>query len=150
MKIILPVLFLLQLAHLFIPFFDGLAAKYSLPFRFSFVAPSLYAKLIFSPLAFTPLILLFTWPTSLGIDIAWLLASIVLLRLYIKKLKLPSFKSLLALCISFYVVYMSVYPVYLFFLNEVIRGSNYMFGFFFLVMSIPSIIYVRKMEERGA
>jgi hypothetical protein len=149
MKKIFSVLFFLQLVNLLIPVLDGLAGRYAIPFRLSFIEPLPYVKLIFSPLAFTPLILLFTWPTSLGIDIAWFLTAIVLLNLYIRRLKLPLLRSLLALCISFYTVYMSIYPVYLFFLNEVVRGSNYMFGLFFLVVSVPSVIYVEKMKKRG-
>lgn len=141
-KKILSVLFLLQVLHLFIPFFDGLADFYNIPYRLYFDS-YLYAKLIFSPVAFTPLILLFTWPTSLGIDIVWFFASFILLKLYLKHFKFPIFESLLALGITFYVVYMSIYPVYFFFINESVIGSNYMFGLFFMFMSIPSVIYVR-------
>ncbi len=147
MKRIFSVLFALQLVHLLIPFFDGLAWKYNIPFHF-FIAPSLYLKLVFSPLVLTPLILLFTWPTSPGIDVAWLFTSIMFLKIYIRDLGLPPIKSLLVLALSFYAVYMSIYPVYVFFLNEVVMGSDYMFGLFFLLMSVPSIIYVKVMEER--
>lgn len=144
MKKIISILFLLQILHLAVPFFDGIADLYNIPYRINFNS-SLYKKLIFSPLAFTPLILLFTWPTSLGIDIAWFFVAFILLKLYLKHFKFPIFKSLIALGVTFYLVYMSIYPVYLFFINESIIGSNYMFGLFFMFMSIPSVIYVKTL-----
>ena len=144
---ILSVLFLLQVLHLFIPFFDGLAHLYNIPFRLLVSGP-LYIKLIFSPIAFTPLILLFTWPTSLGINIVWFFVSFILIKTYIKKFGFPVLKSVLALSFTFYLVYMSVYPVYLFFLNEVLIGSSWMFGLFFMFMSIPSIMYVKTLLEK--
>jgi len=144
MKKIISILFLLQILHLVIPFFDGIADIYNIPYRINFNI-SLYKKLIFSPLAFTPLILLFTWPTSLGIDIAWFFITFILLKLYLKHFKFPIFESLIALGISFYLVYMSIYPIYLFFINESLIGSNYMFGLFFMFMSIPSVIYVKTL-----
>jgi len=146
-KEILSVLLLLQIMHLFIPLFDGIADLYNIPYRIYFSGP-LYQKLIFSPLAFTPLILLFTWPTSLGIDITWFFVSFILLKLYLKHFKFPVFESLLALSISFYIVYMSIYPVYFFFINETVIGSNYMFGLFFMFMSLPSVMYVKMQLER--
>jgi len=145
-KEVLSVLLLLQIMHLFIPLFDGIADLYNIPYRIYF-SGSFYQQLIFSPLAFTPLIILFTWPTSLGIDIAWFFVSFILLKLYLKHFKFPIFKSLIVLGISFYIVYMSIYPLYFFFINEGIIGSNYMFGLFFMFMSIPSVMYVKMQLE---
>jgi hypothetical protein len=145
---IVSVLFLLQIVHLFIPLFDGLADFYNIPCRL-YYDTILYKKLIFSPLALTPLILLFTWPTSLGIDIAWLFVSFILLKVYLKQFKFPVFESLAVLTISFYIIYMSIYPIYFFFINETIIGSNWMFGLFFIFMSIPSAIYVKTASKES-
>lgn len=141
------IIFFLQFLHLFIPFLDGVADFYNLPYRLDFNV-AIYKKLIFSPLALTPLILFFTWPTSFGIDIAWVLVSIVFLYFYIKRLDLSVVKSLGALSLTFYIVYMSIYPIYFFFINEGIVGSNYMFGLFFMFMSIPSLMYVKMMSGK--
>jgi len=142
MKHVFSVLFFLQITHLFIPFFDGLAEVFSIPYNV--ILPSAtYAKIIFTPLALSPLIMFFTKPTSLGIDIVWIFITFIWLKLYWNKFKFPKIKSLAVLAISFYVLYMSIYPTYYFFLNEVVIGSNYMYGLFFMFMSIPSVIYVR-------
>jgi len=140
------IMFFMQVVHLIIPFFDGLAHVFDIPFRIWF-SDNIYKILIFSPLALTPLIILFTYPTSLGIDVVWFFVTFVLIKMYIKKFKFPMIKSLAALAISFYITYMSIYPIYYFFINEGIIGSNYMFGLFFLFMSIPSIIYVAIMKK---
>ena len=104
--------------------------------------------MIFSPIAFTPLILLFTGPTSLGISIVWFFVSFVLIKTYIKKFGFPVLKSVLALSFTFYLVYMFVYPAYIFFLNEVLIGSNWMYGLSFMFLSIISIIYVETILKK--
>lgn len=143
MRQLLMVLFFLQIIHLLIPLLDGLGSILNIPFRIWF-GTEIYSKLIFSPLAFTPLILFFTYPTSLGIDITWIFVSIVFLKLYLNQLKFPLGRSLTSLMVSLYIVYMSIYPVYFFFLNEVRFGSNYLYGFFFLLLSVPSVIYCKS------
>lgn len=135
--------FLLQISHLFIPFFDMLADKFLIPHSFP-IHTSTYIKLIFSPLAFTPFIIFFTRPTSLGIDITWLFIAIIMIKFYIKQLEFSMFRSLFALGFTFYILYMSIYPNYSFFLNERLRGSNWFFGLFFLIVAIPSMIFVNK------
>ena len=147
-KAILSLLFFIQIIHLIIPFFDGLANVYNIPFNFE-VSSTIYTKLIFSPVALTPLILFFTKPTSFGIDIVWIFLSFIFLKLYLKHFRFPVIESLSVLIITFYITYMSIYPTYYFFLNESIIGSNYMFGLFFMFMSIPSIIYVKTLLKRN-
>jgi len=147
MKKILSVVFFLQILHIFIPFFDGLADFFSIPFRI-YHSTDLYIKMILSPVALTPLILFFTWPTSLGIEISWIFVTFVLLKLYIKQFKFPLLKSLAVLSVTFYVTYMSIYPTYFFFLNESVHGSNYVFGLFFIFLTIPSVLYCKKVMKK--
>jgi len=152
-KEILSVLFFLQIVHLIIPFFDGLAPICHnllyvdfrcLPIIFN-IPELLYIKLIFSPLALTPFILFVTTYSSLGIALAWMFVGFILIKLYLKHFKFPVIKSVLALSITFYIVYLCVYVLYHFFINEVILGSNYMYGLFFVFMSIPSVMYVKML-----
>jgi hypothetical protein len=146
---LLSILFFLQVIHLAVPFIDSIGELLHLPYHF-IIPASAYAKLIFTPLAWTPLIILFTWPTSFGIDVAWVFASAFFLKLFLKHFRLGA-KAIIPLIISFYIVYLSIYPVYYFFINENIIGSNFMFGLLFLLLSIPSFIYARswlEIEER--
>jgi hypothetical protein len=145
-KELLSLFFLMQCTHLIIPFLDGLAHLWSIPHNY-LVPLHIYKKMIFTPLAFTPLIMFFTRPTSLGIDIVWLLVTIILVKLYTRNLGHPLIKSLLVLGSTFYIIYLSVYPTYSFFLNERIIGSNFMFGLFFLFLSIPSVIFVYTLSR---
>lgn len=139
--------FLLQISHLFIPFFDCLGDKCQIPHSYLIQTPT-YIKMIFSPLAFTPFIMFFTRPTSLGINITWFFITFILIKLYIKQFKQPVLRSLLALGFSFYILYISIYPNYSFFLNERQIGNNYLFGLFFMLMSIPSIIFVYRTDKK--
>jgi hypothetical protein len=145
------VMFFLQISHLAIPFLDGLGEWLHLPYHF-IITDSTYAKLIFTPLGLTPLIILFTWPTSLGIDVIWFFVSIFLIKLFVKHFNFKSglkshLKIAVPLALTFYIVYLSIYPLYYFFINENIIGSNYMFGLFFLFMSIPSVVYAKSCLE---
>jgi hypothetical protein len=148
MNYIFSVLFFIQITHIFIPFFDGLAEIFSIPYNI--VLPSAtYANIIFTPLALSPLIIFFTKPTSLGIDIVWIFVTFILIKLYWKEFKFSKLKSLLVLSITFYIIYISIYPTYYFFLNEMIIGSNYMFGLFFIFISIPSVMYVKSFLKNS-
>lgn len=146
---LLSICFLLQVTHLLIPFFDGLGDWLHIPHSYLFRV-STYRILIFTPLAVTPLIIFFTRPTSLGIDLTWLLVTFIQVKLFCRHYRFPWLRSLIVLGLSFYTLYISIYPNYSFFLNERIIGSNFAFGFFFLFMSIPAIMFVSivsKLEE---
>jgi hypothetical protein len=149
LKELLSLCFLLQVTHLLIPFFDGLAHWLHIPHSYLFPV-STYRILIFTPLAVTPLIIFFTRPTSLGIDLTWLLVTFIQIKLFLRHYRFPRLRSLIVLGLSFYTLYISIYPNYSFFLNERIIGSNFAFGFFFLFMSIPSVMFVStvlKLEQ---
>jgi hypothetical protein len=143
---ILSLCFLLQVSHLFIPFFDGLAGWLSIPYNY-LLPVSTYRTLLFSPLAFTPLIMFFTRPTSLGIDLTWLWITFILVKLFCRHYRFSVWRSLTVLAATFYILYMSIYPNYSFFLNERVIGSNVMFGLFFLFMSIPSVMFVSTVSR---
>jgi len=143
---ILSLCFLLQVSHLFIPFFDGLADWLSIPYNY-LLPGSTYRTLLFSPLAFTPLIMFFTRPTSLGIDLTWLWITFILVKLFCRHYRFSVWRSLTVLAATFYILYMSIYPNYSFFLNERVIGSNVMFGLFFLFMSIPSVMFVSTVSS---
>ena len=146
--------FLMQLLHLVIPFFDCLADRFRIPhgvhiFRGEDHIPlQAYVAMIFSPVAFTPLILLVTRPTSLGIDIVWMFVAFVLMKTYIRHYRFPVIRSLAALGLTFYLLYLSIYPAYLFFLNERIFGSNFAFGLYFMFLSIPSVCFVDTVIKK--
>ncbi len=141
---ILRVFFFLQVFHLLIPFFDMLAALFNIPHSYLFPVKT-YIKLIFSPLAFTPFIILFTRPTSLGIDIAWFFTAVVMLKYYLKTRRYSFFRAIISLGITFYIIYMSIYPNYTFFLNERLRGDNFHFGLFFAAISISSVLIYKSI-----
>jgi len=127
--------FFLQIVHIFIPFLDGLAEIYNIPYHL-FLDSSLYLKLIFSPLALTPIILFFTVPTSFGINVVWLFTTIVSIKFFSRELQISFKKVIPILIIGFYIVYMSIYPVYYFYLCQ----NDYLFGLYFMILSIFSVI----------
>lgn len=147
MSELLSLLFLTQVLHLAIPFFDCLADRFRIPHGVH-VPLQAYVAMIFSPVAFTPLILLVTRPTSLGIDIVWMFVAFVLMKTYIRHYRFPVIRSLAALGLTFYLLYLSIYPAYLFFLNERIIGSNFAFGLYFMFLSIPSVCFVDTVIKK--
>jgi hypothetical protein len=139
--------FLMQILHLVIPFFDGLADRFRIPHGVH-IPLQAYVAMLFSPVAFTPLILLVTRPTSLGIDIVWMFVAFILMKTYIRHYRFPLIRSLASLGLTFYLLYLSIYPAYLFFLNEGIFGSNYAFGLYFMFLSIPSCFFVVSVMRK--
>jgi len=167
-KKLIAFLFFIQFVHLLIPVLDYISFRYDLPcnitpylnaqgmsYGFSLNPFSDLKNIYLVPIYFTPLILLFTGITTFGINLAWLLAGIVLFFLLRKELKLALWDTALIILLIFQILYWPIYKYYFVFdgLFNKITGiryfNHYGYGIYFLVLSIIGAAYflVASKEE---
>ena len=141
---ILGIFFYMQFIQVVIPFFDKLQTMYRIPYYVQIVSMDTWVKLALSPLALTPLILVITNFSSLGIDVAWLFVTFVLLSYGVRN-RFPIVRYVLLIAGVFYIVFVMAYPGnYLFF-----RYENLFFcGLYYLVGALGGLIYFKSKHVR--
>jgi hypothetical protein len=159
-KRLIAFLFFIQFTHLIIPPFDRLALSYSIPWGFHpHLNPQIMTagfslnpfdgmpSIFYLPVYFTPLLMLFTRVTTLGINVAWVVICAASLFFLLRTLKVPFWKSVLILCLAFQVTYWPVYKYYFIFdgiFNSLTGASvpnHFGYGFYFLAGGIAGIVY---------
>lgn len=153
-------LFFIQFVHLLIPVLDYIGFRYNIPYN---ITPYLNAQSMsqgfslnpFSdlkniyclPIYFTPLILLFTRVTTLGINIAWLMTGIAFFFFLRKELKIAFKDAVLIILLGFQTLYWPIYKYYFVFdgLFNKISGTRYFnhygYGMYFFVFGLIGLIY---------
>jgi len=139
-KNIIGFFFFMQFVHILIPFLEWLQFRFCIPCSFPISPPQIYLKLAISPLALTPLIFFVTNACTLGINTAWVFASIATIK-YGMNYKVPLKRFLFVSMIIFYIIYVISYPAYLLFYSQ---GNNFYYAMTYLVGTIGAILYFKS------
>jgi len=160
--------FWIQLLHLLIPLIDAFGFRYNIPYN---MAPYLNAQgMSFNlslnpfadiknfwmfPLYLTPFLLLFTRVTTLGINIAWLLAFIAFFLFLRKELKMKFNVITIVFLLMFQILYWPISKYYFVFdqLFDRITGmtifNHYGYGTYFLIFGIIGTIYFWTINRKN-
>jgi hypothetical protein len=160
-KKLITFLFFIQFMHLLITPIDIVGITRHIPYHFlpclnpqtmsagfSFNPFDGMPDLVYLPVYFTPLIMLFIKLTSLGINVVWALVFVAFLIFLRRELKVPLGKSLLILCLVFQTIYWPVYKYYFIFdglfnvLTKASYHNHFGYGFYFLAGSVAGIAYL--------
>ena len=141
---IFGVFFYLQIVHLLLIPFDLMHVLLRVPYFYRIFTLKQHVMVSISPLAATPLIFFVTEGSSLGILVAWIFSTVLVVALGIK-LRAPMLRYLLLGCVIFYLMHAVTYPtLQLFF----VRRHNFFYGMYFLIGSVGPLIYFwPKIEE---
>lgn len=168
-KLFLTLFFFIQFIHLLIPLCDYLAFYYKLIWRihpflnstrmfdgFSINPFSDLKNIYLLPIYFTPLLLVFTNVTTLGINIAWFFSGFIFVRFLMNDLKSGVFKTLLIVLILFQIVYWPIYKYFFVFdrifnkLASISYYNHYGYGFYFLIFGVVGFAYFLNQTKKSS